>query len=218
MAIKGIIWDCDGTVLDTLTDMHISTNVALTAHSLPTRTPDEVRRFMGNGIRKEIERAVPEGTEKDLIDRVEKTFREHYAVHSMDNTAPYPGILAMLTALKEEGMAMALVSNKAEDAVEELFQNFFKDTMVCFLGDIPTRPKKPSPESTLEALQRLGVKPEEALFVGDSEVDMQTARNAHLPCLCAGWGFRGRDFLLKNGASFIADTPEDALRWIRDHR
>lgn len=212
--IRAVVFDLDGTLLNTLDDLAAAVNHALTAHGMPTRTLDEVRRFVGNGVRNLILRAVPEGTEEATSEAVLATFKTYYAVHQMDATAPYEGIHALLASLHKAGVAIAVVSNKLESAVEALRQHFFADTVALAVGDLPPRPVKPAPDGTLWALQQLGVSPQEALFVGDSEVDVATAHNAGVPCLAVSWGFRDEAVLRAACAGNIAATPAEAQAWI----
>jgi len=214
--IRAVVWDLDGTLLNTLDDLAASVNHALAVHGMPRRTLDEVRRFVGNGVANLVARSVPEGTPAHTTAAVLDTFRAHYAQHNMDNTAPYPGILEGLAALKAMGVPMAVVSNKLEPAVEVLCQHFFADTLTVAVGDIPGRPVKPAPDSTLAALARLGVPPEQALFVGDSEVDVLTAQNVGMPMLAVSWGFRDADVLRQSGATEVATTPAEAFSYIQE--
>lgn len=214
MAICGAIWDMDGTLLDTLTDLHASVNRALGAFGMPERTRDEVRWFLGNGAKRLIARSVPEDTDEDTRRAVWETFVTDYKRHDRDHTAPYPGIPAALRRLQAAGFRMAVVSNKVEPSVEALRREFFADTLAVAVGDADGRPCKPAPDGTFEALRRLGLTPAEAVFVGDTDVDMETARNAGLPCVTAGWGFRDGDFLRAHGAVNIAATPEEAAEMI----
>ncbi len=214
--IRAVVFDLDGTLLNTLDDLAAAVNHALAAHGMPRRTLDEVRRFVGNGVANLIRRAVPNGTDENTTAEVLVTFKTYYAVHQMDATAPYPGIPALLDALHKAGVPMAVVSNKLESAVEALRVHFFGDTISLAVGDLPPRPVKPAPDGTLAALRRLGISPEEALFVGDSEVDVVTARNAGMRCLAVSWGFRDEDVLRAAGATVIAATPAEARAWIME--
>lgn len=213
--IRAVIWDLDGTLLNTLQDLTDAVNFALGEAGYPSRSLDEVRSFVGNGVPKLIERAVPAHTDAAEVQRVLELFRPHYALHNADATAPYPGITEGLESLHQARVAMAVVSNKLEPAVEALRQRFFPDSIPVAVGDVPARPVKPAPDGTLLALQKLGVAPEEALFVGDSEVDILTARNAGIPCLAVSWGFRSREVLQAHGATAVADTPDEAFAYIR---
>ncbi len=210
--IRAVIFDLDGTLLNTLDDLAAAVNHALARHGYPERTISEVRRFVGNGIAQLIHRALPEGVDTDTEAAVLQDFRAYYAQHNMDKTAPYAGVLDMLAALKAAGIPMALVSNKIESAAEALRQHFFADTVTLAVGDAPPRPRKPAPDGTYAALAALGVPPDEAIFVGDSDVDVDTARNAGMRMLAVTWGFRDADLLRARGATLLADTPADATR------
>ncbi len=212
--IKAVVFDLDGTLLNTLDNLHAATNHVLARYAMPPRTKAEVRRFVGDGGAKLIQRAVPAGTSQELTDRVFADWRVYYGAHSLESTAPYPGIAEGLRALKDRGVRMAVVSNKIEPAVESLRQHFFADTVDVAVGDVPGRPVKPAPDGTLAALARLGVAPAEALFVGDSDVDYQTGKNAGMMTLTAAWGYRDRDFLLAQGVEAVADTPTEAFTYI----
>jgi phosphoglycolate phosphatase len=216
--IKAVVFDLDGTLLNTLDDLAAAVNHALDAHGMPTRTVDEVRRFVGNGVAKLIERAVPAGTDAATQQAVFDTFRAYYVEHSLDTTAPYDGILPALARLKTAGIAMAVVSNKLEEATAALCQHFFGDLIAIAIGDVPDRPRKPAPDGTLAALARLGVTPDEAIFVGDADTDVLTAKNTGLPCLGVTWGFRDADILRAAGATHLIDTPVQLADYILNRR
>ena len=207
------IFDLDGTLLDTLTDLAASTNYALRTHGMPEHTIDEVRRFVGNGVRKLMERAVPDGTDNPLFDEAFATFRQHYMEHSLDTTRPYEGVPDMLAALKAKGCHLAVVSNKMMAATQELCRHFFPETIEVAIGENEAEGirKKPAPDTVIAALRQLGVGEEGAVYVGDSDVDIDTARNSNLPCISVLWGFRDRDFLLQHGASTLISAPEELL-------
>ena len=207
------IFDLDGTLLDTLTDLAASTNYALRTHGMPEHTIDEVRRFVGNGVRKLMERAVPDGTDNPLFDEAFATFRQHYMEHSLDTTRPYEGVPEMLAALKAKGCHLAVVSNKMMAATQELCRHFFPETIEVAIGENEAEGirKKPAPDTVIAALRQLGVGEEGAVYVGDSDVDIDTARNSNLPCISVLWGFRGRDFLLQHGASTLISAPKELL-------
>ena len=207
------IFDLDGTLLDTLTDLAASTNYALRTHGMPEHTIDEVRRFVGNGVRKLMERAVPDGTDNPLFDEAFATFRQHYMEHSLDTTRPYEGIPDMLAALKAKGCHLAVVSNKMMAATQELCRHFFPETIEVAIGENEAEGirKKPAPDTVIAALRQLGVGEEGAVYVGDSDVDIATARNSNLPCISVLWGFRDRDFLLQHGASTLISAPKELL-------
>ena len=207
------IFDLDGTLLDTLTDLAASTNYALRTHGMPEHTIDEVRRFVGNGVRKLMERAVPDGTDNPLFVEAFATFRQHYMEHSLDTTRPYEGVPEMLAALKAKGCHLAVVSNKMMAATQELCRHFFPETIEVAIGENEAEDirKKPAPDTVIAALRQLGVGEEGAVYVGDSDVDIATARNSNLPCISVLWGFRDRDFLLQHGASTLISAPKELL-------
>lgn len=201
------IFDLDGTLLATLEDLTASTNHALRTFNMPEHSVDDVRRFVGNGIKKLIERAVPEGTANPKFNDVYDVFMEHYLKHSLDTTRPYDGVLDLLAELKRRGKKMAIVSNKYCTATEALCQHFFNDYISVAIGESETVRKKPAPDSVIEALRRLNADPATAVYVGDSEVDLATAHNSGLPCISVLWGFRDKDFLIANGASCFVEKP-----------
>lgn len=205
------IFDLDGTLLSTLDDLAASTNYALRQHGMPEHTLDEVRWMVGNGVRLLIERATPGGASNPQFDSVFATFRSHYVEHSLDTTRPYPGIMEMLTELKRRGRRIAVVSNKFYAATQELCRHFFGDTVEVAIGERENIRRKPAPDTVVEALRQLGVGPEGAVYVGDSEVDVATARNSGLPCISVLWGFRDRDFLTEHGAMTFITSPEEIL-------
>ena len=207
------IFDLDGTLLDTLTDLAASTNYALRTHGMPEHTIDEVRRFVGNGVRKLMERAVPDGADNPVFDEAFATFRQYYMEHSLDTTRPYEGIPDMLAALKAKGCHLAVVSNKMMAATQELCRHFFPETIEVAIGENEAEGirKKPAPDTVIAALRQLGVGEEGAVYVGDSDVDIDTARNSNLPCISVLWGFRDRDFLLQHGASTLISAPKELL-------
>ena len=210
--MKLIIFDLDGTVLDTLTDLAAALNFALNKNGLPARTLPEVRSFVGNGIRKLIERGVPDGTDKTTTDAVHADFSAYYTVHCADATAPYPGGRDVLAQLKARGYRTAVVSNKVDSAVQMLVPHYFGGDFDFAVGEKPGVRAKPAPDAVFAALEALGVKKEDAVFVGDSEVDLETAANAGIPCISVTWGFKDRDFLLAHGAKTLIDTPEALLK------
>lgn len=210
-AYRAIVWDLDGTLLDTLDDLTGATNYALAQHALAPRTREEVRRFVGNGIRKLIERAVPPGTAADVREAVYGTFCAYYGAHCNDATKPYPGVMQLLAELHGAGMPMAIVSNKADFAVRELAAAYFGGLIPVAAGARDGLRTKPAPDLVFAALREMGVSPEEAVYIGDSEVDVRTAANAGMDCISVCWGFRDVSTLRAAGAGIIcADTA--ALR------
>lgn len=210
MSFKLALFDLDGTVLNTLDDLADATNAVLAANNMPLRTLDEVRGFVGNGIRKLIERAVPAGTDASGIDKVLADFKTYYGAHCAEKTAPYTGILEMLAALREGGVRTALVSNKADFAVQALATQYFGDLFDMALGeDVAKRPAKPAPDMVYHVLEMLRATPAEAVYIGDSDVDVLTARNAGLSCIAVTWGFRDRACLQNAGATLFADNAKE---------
>ena len=212
MSFKVALFDLDGTVLNTLDDLADAVNAVLAAHNMPSRTRDEVRQFVGNGIAKLIERAVPTGTEDGTTNKVMADFKTYYSAHSADKTAPYAGVLEMLAALRAAGVRTAVVSNKADFAVQPLVKQYFGDLFDMALGeDTQKRPAKPAPDMVYHVLETLGAKGEDAVYIGDSDVDVMTAKNAGLACIAVTWGFRDRDCLENAGATAFSDTPAELL-------
>lgn len=213
-AYKTVVFDLDGTLLNTLDDLHLSTNHALRAHGLAERSLDEVRCFVGNGVALLISRAVPAGTPADVQASVLAEFRRHYAAHCEDHTAPYPGVRELLGRLREAGVAMAVASNKPDAPVRALVERQFPGTFSCVLGECEERGirKKPAPDMVLAVLEQLGRSGEGLVYVGDSEVDVETASAVGCACLSCSWGFRSREQLISAGASRIVDTPDELGR------
>ena len=205
------IFDLDGTLLATLGDLTVSTNHAMRAFNMPEHTIDDVRRFVGNGIKKLIERAIPDGVDNPLYNNVYDVFMEHYMKHNLDTTRPYDGIPELLAELKRRGKNMAIVSNKYCTATEALCRHFFNDYITVAIGESETVRKKPAPDSVFEAMRRLDADPATTVYVGDSEVDVATARNSNLPCISVLWGFRDKDFLIANGATTFVEKAEEIL-------
>ena len=213
MTYKTYIFDLDGTLLDTLGDLAASVNYALRTHGMPEHSIDDIRRFVGNGVRLLMERAVPEGAANPLFDEAFATFRTYYMDHSLDTTRPYDGILETLSELKSRGCRLAVVSNKMMAATQELCRYFFKDTIEVAIGENEAEGirKKPAPDTVFAALKALGEDREGAVYVGDSDVDILTAHNSGLPCISVLWGFRDREFLKQNGAETFISAPSELL-------
>ena len=206
---KTYIFDLDGTLLSTLADLAASTNYALRTHHMPERSLDEVRRFVGNGVKKLMERAIPDGLNNPLFEETFATFRQHYMPHTLDTTQPYPGIMQLLEQLKAEGKNIAVVSNKFYAATRELCRHFFGDLVPVAIGEREDIRKKPAPDTVIEALRELGVDKEGAVYIGDSDVDIMTAKNSGMPCVSVLWGFRDKEFLLEHGATTLILKPEE---------
>lgn len=219
MDIKTIIWDLDGTLMDTLQDLMLSVNHALRLNGMPERTLEEVRQFVGNGVRRLMELSVPQGEENPLFQKAFADFKSYYVLHCQDHTGLYPGIASTLQELKAKGIRMAVVSNKLQQGVTELVNSrvrtvgtedyiCLKDYFDVAIGERPEVARKPAPDMVEKALEEMGVSKEGTVYVGDSDVDIATARNAGLPCISVLWGFRDRDFLLRHGAEMFIERPE----------
>ena len=208
---KLLIFDLDGTILNTLDDLADSTNYALRKHGLPERTLTEVRAFVGNGIGKLIERAVPEDCSETVRKSVLESFSAHYKKHSADKTRPYDGILEVLRELKGLGYQMAIVSNKADPAVHTLCEHYFPEIFTFVTGEQEGIGRKPSPDSVFAVLEQLNTEKRDAVYIGDSEVDAMTAQNAGVDLIAVEWGFRDREVLEAKGAKVILKTPDEIL-------
>ncbi len=209
--INTVIFDMDGTVLNTLEDLTDAVNHVFSKFDLPPRNIEEYRKFFGNGIGYAMKCAAPEGTSDELIDKMIPEFRKYYDMHCLDKTKPYDGILELMKTLKAKGYKIAIVSNKIDSAVKELNDRFFSEYVLVAIGEKATLKRKPAPDTVNAALKELHSERSEAVYVGDSEVDLQTARNAGLPCIAVLWGFRDKDHLTENGAVSFAAKPEDVL-------
>ncbi len=211
-----VIFDLDGTLLDTLDDLMDATNHALTEMGWPLRSRDEIRQFVGNGVALLIERAVPAGTSSADTAKALAIFKDFYELHKQDKTAPYPGVAELLKALREKGYRLAVVSNKFDAAVKALAEDYFPGLLHAAAGENEAGgvPKKPAPAMVFGVLDELGVTAGRAVYVGDSDVDLQTAKNAGLPCISVTWGFRDREFLTAHGATVFADTPAEVIELV----
>lgn len=207
-----VIFDLDGTLLNTLGDLRAATNHALEVRGLPPHSMEEIRQFIGNGIRLLICRAMPEGTPEAEIDAALDDFKAYYAAHIHDRTVPYDGIPQLLTALKKRGIQVAVLSNKIDSASQQLIEYFFPGKTDVVFGEHVGVPRKPDPTSCRMVMQQLGVQPEQVIYVGDSGTDMQTAKNAGLYAVGVTWGFRSKEVLLENGADVLVHRPEQILQ------
>ena len=205
------IFDLDGTLLDTLDDLTDSMNYMLGKHNFPLRTRDEVRNFVGNGVRKLVERAVPPEykADEEFIDKFYDDFSLYYNSHSDIKTAPYPGTLDMLDKLLENGFDIAIVSNKIDSAVKSLSSKFFGERIKSAIGEKPSIRHKPEPDMVFMAMEEMGADKENSIYIGDSEVDIQTAKNAGIPCISVLWVFKDRKFLEDSGATVIVESMEE---------
>lgn len=203
---KLAIFDLDGTLLNTLGDLHSAVNFALRKFRFPERSLEEVRGFVGNGVVKLMERSTPDGTDPQTQQKCLDCFRKHYLCHMADTTAPYEGVTQLLRQLRAEGIKIAVVSNKLHPAVEDLCESYFPGLIDKAVGVSSEHQRKPNPVNVLKALDIFGADRYSAVYIGDSEVDVQTAHNAELKCIAVTWGFRTRDELVTAGADFIADN------------
>ena len=208
---KTVIFDLDGTLLNTLDDLVDSTNYALSKFGYPTRTIEEVRQFVGNGVAKLIERAIPEGKNNPNFEKCLAIFKENYAQNMYNKTAPYNGIIEMLSNLKSKGIKIAVVSNKFDLAVKELCKKYFEGFIDFAAGENEAQgiKKKPAPDTVISVLNEFNFAPEDAVYVGDSDVDIMTAKNSKMPCISVTWGFRDEKFLLENGATILINAPSE---------
>lgn len=208
MKYTTVIFDLDGTLLDTLDDLTDSVNYAMASMGWPLRDKKDVRAYLGNGIRRLMELSSPKGISTEEFDKAFNIFREYYDVHNQDKTAPYQGVVELMARLKEKGVKMAIVSNKVHEAVLALRDKFFPYVEVA-IGDDLKMARKPEPDSCYRALELLGSTKEESVYIGDSEVDLLTAKNSGLDCITVLWGFRDKDYLMENGARVFVESPQE---------
>ncbi|MBQ3459334.1 MAG: HAD-IIIA family hydrolase [Solobacterium sp.] len=209
MKYRLAVFDMDGTILYTLKDIVDGLNYALMKNNLPARDADAIRRTIGNGIRMEVKRNIPADCDAQTEDKVFADFNEWYAVHCADHTKPYDGIMELLARLKEAGMKTAVVSNKGDYAVQELNQTYFNGIFDAALGEKEGIAKKPAPDMIEAVLKKMDIRIQDAVYIGDSEVDIETARNAGMDCILVGWGYRDQEDLLAAGAKVIVASPEE---------
>lgn len=216
MKYQTVIFDMDGTILETLEDIRDSVNVTMDHMGCPRRSLEEVRNFVGNGAAKLIERSMPQDASREDIDRALAFYKTYYDAHAQIKTGPYEGIPELLKALKERGIQIAVVSNKPDEAVKSLAEHYFPGLFPVAIGQRPEFATKPAPDSVFEAMRLLGAKPETTVYVGDSDVDIDTARNSGLDCISVTWGFRSVDFLLEHGAKTLAHSTQELLRLLEE--
>lgn len=214
MKYKLVIFDLDGTILDTLDDLADSMNHVLELHGFPIHSRDDIRRFVGNGIMNLIKRAAPQGSDEATVNALYEDFVLWYKDHCLVKTAPYPGITEMLSQLKAEGVKTAVVSNKGDFAVQELISEIFPEMFDMAVGERQGIRRKPAPDSVNEVLEKLGVSADDSVYIGDSDVDIETAGNAGMPCVSVTWGFRDKEFLLEHGAAIFADNSEELKKYL----
>ena len=205
------VFDLDGTLLNSLQDLAVSTNWALQQNGFPCHSTDNIRMFVGNGVKKLIERALPADIDEDSFQKVFDDFKQHYLVHSLDNTVPYDGIIPLLQTLSQHQKHIAVASNKLQAGVTLLHQRFFADYIPLAIGESTEMPKKPAPQMLLHAADYFHTPLSKCLYIGDSDVDVATARNCGMTCLSVLWGFRDKEFLMQHGASHFVTTPCEML-------
>lgn len=209
MRYKAVLYDMDGTVLDTLQDLTNAVNAALRRFDMPARRADEIRSFLGNGAQRLIELSVPAGTDAETTRRVLEFYKPYYDAHCRIETAPYAGIIELMRALKAAGVKQAVVSNKPDAAVRELAAEFFTPLLECAIGESPDVRRKPSPDTVLAAMRKMGLDTADCVYVGDSEVDIATAKNAGMDCISVAWGFRDEPELIAAGAQKIVRSTAE---------
>jgi len=215
-SIDTLIFDLDGTILDTLGDLADSVNYALGKQGLSERSYEEIRGFVGNGIRNLIERSVPDNTSAKVVDEVFQMFKEHYKIHCKDKTKPYKGVDKLLNKLSNAGYNMTIISNKAHNAVVELHKEFFYPAIKTAFGERTGVPRKPDSEAIDSVLYEIKAQKENCIYIGDSEVDYYTAKNANMKLVMVSWGFRDREVLEKLGVDLIADSPDELFEIINN--
>lgn len=214
MKYKLVIFDMDGTVLDTLRDLTDSVNYILEKHNMPTHDIEKIKYFVGNGIHKLIERAVLPDTDSELLEYIYEEFLVYYKEHCHIKTAPYDGIPELIKELRKKGYLTAIATNKSDSALRELLEVYFKDLFDCAIGVKEGVNIKPAKDMVEYILKELNCTKAEAVYVGDSDVDLLTAANSGIDCIAVSWGFRGREFLIKHGAKIIADTPLEVIEYV----
>ena len=214
MKIDTIIFDLDGTLLNSLNDLHACFNHAITSFGYPKRTLNEIKSFVGNGIKKAIERALPNPIEDSDLNKIVDYFRIYYKDHMLEYTKPYDGIIPMLKELKQKGYKIAVVSNKYDDAVKNLVKNYFGEYIDIAVGEGYGIRRKPEIDGVIEAINELNSNLKKAIYIGDSEVDIKTAKNAGIHCISVTWGYRDKDFLMSEGAEYFANLPKEIIEII----
>lgn len=211
-----IIFDMDGTILNTIDDIAGAVNYILEKYQFPLRSVEEVKFFVGNGLKRTLELSLPEGTAPSFIDEIYEEFVSYYKTHCHIATKPYDGIVETIDTLKQAGYQLAVVSNKRQEAVEDLCKEFYPGLFDIQMGDQDGMQRKPAPDMVSYVLEKLSANTSQALYIGDSDVDVKTARNAKLTGIFVTWGFRSRDFLVQQGAHHIVDTPQELLTRIQE--
>ncbi len=215
MKYKAVLYDMDGTVLDTLDDLTDAVNAALRRFGFAAQPRSHVRKALGNGARRLIMGCLPENVDPAAAEAVLEFYKPYYDAHCREKTAPYPGITALMQRLRDAGVKQAVVSNKPDSAVKELAELFFHGLIESAVGESETVRLKPCPDAVLAAAKLMGVSKDECVYVGDSEVDIETARNAGMDCISVAWGFRNEDMLRAEGASLIVHNADELFEALK---
>lgn len=216
MKYTTIVFDCDGTLLDTLTDLRNAVNHVLRLHKFPERSVSQVKASLGNGVAHLMRESLPDSVTDDEFNTYLDKFKTYYEEHLQDYTAPYPGILDMLDTLRTKGYKLAVVSNKIQEGITPLIKEYFGDRLPVAIGERPGLQRKPAPDMVLQALKELDSTPEESIYIGDSEVDVATANNSGLLCIGVTWGFRDETLHHELGVQYIARKTEDIITIIEE--
>ena len=211
MKYTTIVFDCDGTLLDTLTDLRNAVNYVLRAHDLPERSVSEVKAALGNGVAHLMRQSLPDSISEAEFNTYLDEFKAYYGEHLQDYTAPYPGMLDVLDTLRAKGYKLAIVSNKIQEGITPLNKEYFGDRLPVAIGERPGLQRKPAPDMVLQALKELGSTQDESIYIGDSEVDVATAKNSGLLCIGVTWGFRDEQLHKDLGVKYIARKAEDIV-------
>ena len=211
---KAVIFDLDGTLLNTLEDLTDAVNHVMRQFNYPEHTIEEIRSFVGNGIKLLIERSLPDGKDNPEFDKIFSEFKLYYTSHCQIKTRPYDGIMELIAALKEQGYKLAIVSNKNQSAVTELNNIYFSDYISTAIGEKEGVRKKPAPDTVIKALSELCISSDDAVYVGDSDVDRETAENSNMDCISVTWGFRDRKLLESLNPYAIIDKPAELLNYV----
>lgn len=211
MKYKAVVFDLDGTLLDTLQDLTDAANATLAHFQFPPRSREEIRSFVGNGVAQLVRLAIPEGEKFEHFEEAVQFHREYYNANSVVMTRPYEGVIELLSDLKDRGIKLAIVSNKPQPTVTQLNEIFFKDYINVAVGETKDIKHKPAADTVLMAMKQLEVEKKDCVYVGDTEVDVLTAENTGIDCICVDWGFRDRDVLVEAGARLICSDAEELL-------
>lgn len=210
--INYILFDLDGTLLDSLLDLQSSLNYMLRRYNMPERNLDQVRDAVGNGLGVLVKKSLPYDVSEQQFSEMLEDFKAYYRAHAYDRTKPYEGVLDMLAQLKKQGVHMACVTNKPQEAADVLYNKYFADTLSFMQGENPPMPRKPDSAPIFAALKKLGASADECVYVGDSEVDKSTADNSGLSCILCTWGFRGKEKCVELSPEYIAERPNDIVK------